>query len=215
MDTIQLTGAHLQEAILLLKRGEVIALPSDTVYGLAADLYQEKALLEIFRVKGRPMSKPLIAFIRNLGELEKLVLEPSELFMRLAEQFWPGPLTLVGKRGPGVPLAATAGRETIGVRMPAHALVLQLLEAFGSPLASTSANLSSRPSPTTPEEVLRDLAGKIPAIIDGGPSLSGIPSTILSLEEDVPLLLRIGAIDQRAIEEAIGMRIRVIPEIFS
>lgn len=197
----------LERAADLLRKGNLVAIPTETVYGLAADVFQEEAVREIFRVKRRPIDNPLIAHIAQFSELERLILAPCPLFLRLAELFWPGPLTLIALKQPGISDAASAGLSTMAVRMPSHPVARQLLEAVRTPLVAPSANRSGCPSPTSVEDVLEDLEGKIPAIIDGGPCSYGIESTVLLIREGRPILLRLGAIAPETIEEAIGMRL--------
>lgn len=196
----------LEELGSLLDRGGIAAIPTETVYGLSAPLFNEKALAEIFRVKGRPSDNPLIAHIGSLEQLDRLVDEPSPLFYRLAERFWPGPLTLIARRASGVPDIATGGLTTVAVRMPLHVCALQILRVAG-PLAAPSANLSGRPSPTSAQDALEDLDGKIPLLVDGGKSIFGIESTVL-LALDEPVLLRPGAIAREEIEGFLKTKLR-------
>lgn len=201
-----LSSLELEEAVDILRRGELVALPTETVYGLAGDLSNEKALLAIFRVKGRPADNPLIAHIGMMGQLEGLVRDLPEMFYRLAERFWPGPLTLIARGVAGVSRVLTAGLSTVAVRMPSQPSALQILRRFG-PLAAPSANLSGRPSPTSARDVLEDFQGRIPLVIDGGEAAFGIESTVLNVSEGKPLLLRPGAIKRETIEEFLGIRL--------
>jgi L-threonylcarbamoyladenylate synthase len=199
-----LLSKDLQDVVAVLKSGQIAAIPTETVYGLAADLYNERAVQEIFNVKGRPIDNPMIAHIGSLSQLKKLIDEPGELFYHLAMRFWPGPLTLIGKRAAGVPDSVTAGLSTIAVRMPSHPGALQILREFGA-LAAPSANLSGRPSPTSAADVLEDFNGLIPLVVDGEASSFGIESTVLSLVGERPVLLRPGAIGREILEEFLGM----------
>ncbi len=203
-----LISEDLRHIVTALRSGQVAALPTETVYGLAADLYNESAILEIFRVKGRPADNPLIAHIGALSELQKLISEPSDLFYQLAKCFWPGPLTLIGQRASGVPDCVTAGLPTIAVRMPSHPAMLQILKQTGA-LAAPSANLSGRPSPTSAADVLEDFNGQIPLVVDGGSSSFGIESTVLSLVGPKPVILRPGVISREMIEAFLGISIEV------
>lgn len=203
-----LSTENLEAAAAIFQGGGVAAIPTETVYGLAADLFNESALKEIFRAKGRPSDNPLIAHIGSMEQLDGLVADPTDLFYRLAERFWPGPLTLIAPRSPKVPDTAAAGLSTVAVRMPSHCCALQILRRFG-PLAAPSANLSGRPSPTTAADVREDFEGRIPLIIDGGASSFGIESTVLYVTVgETPVLLRPGAISRREIQGFLGMRLR-------
>jgi len=197
---------ELEEAVNVLSRGDLLALPTETVYGLAADLSNEKALLAIFREKRRPVDNPLIAHIGAMEQLLGLVKDPPAIFYKLVKQFWPGPLTLITKSAEGVSSILTAGIPTVAIRMPSHPCALQVLRRFG-PLAAPSANLSGRPSPTSARDVLEDFQDRIPLVIDGGQTDFGIESTVLNICEDKPVLLRPGAISRETIEEFLGLRL--------
>jgi L-threonylcarbamoyladenylate synthase len=188
-------GSSVERAVDFLRGGEVVAIPTETVYGLAADAFNEDAILKIYRVKGRPRFNPLIFHVASLGQVEELVTEFPKSFHALTAAFWPGPLTLVlGCKRRGVSEIATAGLPTVAVRMPSHPLALATIEKLGKPIVAPSANPSGYISPTTPEMVQSALAGKIPYILDGGPTQIGIESTIVSLAHDPPVLLRPGFI---------------------
>ncbi|NGX54392.1 MAG: Threonylcarbamoyl-AMP synthase [Chlamydiae bacterium] len=187
--------SSIQKATDLLKRGEVIAFPTETVYGLGALLSCPQAMEEIFRIKNRPTNKPLMAHISSLDMLLSLDINAPKLLHPLAEAFLPGPLAIILPRGDG---------STMGIRMPAHPVALALIEAVGEPIMATSANLSGQPSLASPEEVLRALEGKIAALLDGGPASVGTPSTILSLTSEKPTILRPGPISQAMLEEVLG-----------
>ena len=202
-----LSSGDLEVIVSLLRGGAIAAIPTETVYGLAADLYQEKAVEEIFRVKGRPSDNPLIAHVSSLAQAEALFEPLPEIFYRLVDFFWPGPLTLIAKKRLSLPSFIAAGLSTIAVRMPSHVAARQIIEAVGSPLAAPSANISGRPSPTSVEDVLEDFLGLIPAIVDGGICSHGIESTVISLLDDKVTLLRPGAISREAIETATGIRV--------
>ena len=202
-----LSSRDLDETVAFLKKGCLVAIPTETVYGLAADVFQEEAVREIFRVKGRPVDNPLIAHICDLMQLDRLVLHPHKIFLRLAERFWPGPLTLIAARHPEVPGVVSAGLSTIAVRMPSHPCAQQIIRALDSPLAAPSANRSGRPSPTTADDVLEDFVGCIPLIIDGGRCSFGIESTVIGFIDDFPVLLRPGAIQREEIESFLQMRL--------
>lgn len=202
-----LVRQDLFQVVQFLKEGKLVAIPTETVYGLAGDLFQERAIQEIFRVKGRPADNPLIAHISNLNQLDRLILPPSDLFYRLAERFWPGPLTLVTDKNKEVPLLATAQLSTLAVRMPAHPCARQIIDTLNSPLVAPSANRSGFPSATSAQDVREDFGEAIAALVDGGTCSFGIESTVVSLLEDRPRLLRKGALACEALEEALGMHL--------
>jgi L-threonylcarbamoyladenylate synthase len=203
MKTEIISPEDLHLALACLKRGEPVAFPTETVYGLGAPLFHEAAVRRIFEIKGRPPDNPLIAHISSLDQAHLLgdALPPS--FFLLAQQFWPGPLSLIVKRRPSVPAIVSAGHDTIAIRMPVHPIARRLIDALGEPLVAPSANLSGRPSPTSAQDVWEDLGGRIPFIIDGGACSIGIESTVLSLVSDLPVLLRPGSIRKEALEEVL------------
>lgn len=208
-ETIARAGAILRE-------GGLVAMPTETVYGLAADGLSPAAVARIFAAKGRPADNPLILHLSDVSELEGIVERPPQLAFELAAAFWPGPLTLVLRRRGVVPAIVSAGLATVAVRVPAHPVARAIIRACGRPLAAPSANRSGRPSPTLAAHVAADLDGRIAMIVDGGPTEHGIESTVLDLSElgprggsgekggDVPLLLRQGAITREALAAKIG-----------
>lgn len=177
-----------------LRRGGLVAFPTETVYGLGAYALDRQAVLRLFEAKGRPSHDPLIVHVASVDDIEPLVDEIPSAALRLAKRFWPGPLTLVMRRAAAVPQEVTAGLETVAIRIPSHPVARALLTAAGIPIAAPSANLFSRPSPTRAAHVLEDLDGRIDMIIDGGPTQVGIESTVLDLTRGVPTVLRPGAI---------------------
>lgn len=183
----------IEQAAELLKAGINVAFPTETVYGLGACVFNEKSVQNIFRMKGRPSDNPLICHISTLNQMYLLAREVPEQALQLAEQYWPGPLTIVLKKHPSVPQCVTGGHDTVAIRMPNHPLAIQLIERVG-PLVGPSANLSGRPSSTTAQHVLADFAGMEGAVLDGGPCLEGIESTVISLVSETPTLLRPGVI---------------------
>lgn len=205
MKTLLLKETEIGKAASLLALGELVAFPTETVYGLGAPLFDEETIRKLFEVKGRPADNPLIAHIGDLSQLSSLVEEIPPLVEKLAAKFWPGPLTLVLKRKASVPSSVSAGLSTIAVRIPSHPLARKLIQDLGQPLVAPSANLSGRPSPTTAADVLEDLDGKIAAVIDGGPCSLGLESTVLSLVHSTPKLLRPGTLSRKEIEECIGI----------
>jgi L-threonylcarbamoyladenylate synthase len=172
----------------------LVAFPTETVYGLGAHALDRAAVLRIFEAKGRPSNDPLIVHVSSLDQAARLVTVMPPLARRLAARFWPGPLTLVLARASMVPDEVTAGLDTVGIRIPAHPVARALIDAAGVPLAAPSANLFSRPSPTTAAHVLQDLEGRIDAVLDAGPTMVGVESTVLDLSQDVPTVLRPGAV---------------------
>jgi L-threonylcarbamoyladenylate synthase len=188
----------------VLRRGGLVAFPTETVYGLGANARDAAAVARIFEAKGRPANNPLIVHVAGVEDLGPLVRGWPEEAARLAARFWPGPLTLVLPRGPAVPDVVTAGGPTVAVRVPAHPVALALLRAAGAPVAAPSANRSSRLSPTRAEHVLADLDGRIDLVLDGGPCPGGIESTVLDLTVTPPRLLRPGLIEPGALKEVVG-----------
>ncbi|MDO9534147.1 MAG: L-threonylcarbamoyladenylate synthase [Bacillota bacterium] len=197
----------LQLAAGILKKGKIVAFPTETVYGLGADALNPEAVSQIYDIKMRPADNPLIVHVTGLDQLAELVLEiPSEASI-LAGYFWPGPLTIVLPKKELVPDITTAGLSSVAVRVPSHPLALKLIGAAGLPVAAPSANLSGRPSPTTAEHVLEDLAGRIEAVLDGGPSSVGVESTVISLVSKLPALLRPGGVTLEMLENVLGKKI--------
>lgn len=199
----------IREAAEVLRRGGLVAFPTETVYGLGARMYDRRAVKKIFDVKGRPPDNPLIVHISRFEQLWEVALEIPPIVEKLADAFWPGPLTVVVAKSPKVPEEVTAGLPRVAVRMPAHRVALNLIEELEAPIAAPSANLSGRPSPTTAEHVLRDLEGKIEGILDAGETLFGVESTILDLTVDPPMLLRPGALPLEKIEVVLGKKVLV------
>jgi L-threonylcarbamoyladenylate synthase len=195
---------QIEQAAEWLRSGEIVAFPTETVYGLGAPIFNETAIQTLFSVKRRPSDNPLIAHISSIDDLEKLVKKiPKEAFL-LAEAFWPGPLSLLFEARDEVPLIARGGLSTIAVRMPAHNAALALIQAVGQPLVAPSANLSGRPSSTTVEHVRQDFEHAIIAAVDGGPCSNGIESTVLDLcLSQTPRILRPGSISAAMIEQVI------------
>jgi len=206
-ETLSLTpdAPGLTRAAALLRAGGLVAMPTETVYGLAADATDDRAVARIFEAKGRPRFNPLIVHLAEVGQVEAhAVLTP--LARRLAAAFWPGPLTLVLPLRGGLSPLVTAGLDTVAVRLPAHPVARALLAAFGGPLAAPSANPSGRISPVTAQHVLDGLGGRIEAVVDGGPCAVGLESTILDATGAVPVLLRAGGLPVEAIE-ALGLSV--------
>jgi L-threonylcarbamoyladenylate synthase len=196
--------AATERAVELLGQGEVVALPTETVYGLAADALNPIAVAKIFEAKSRPHFDPLIIHLPDSDWLEKIANIPSpdrQLISRLAEKFWPGPFTLVLPRRRTVPEIVTAGLETVAVRISAHPIFSEIIHGFGKPLAAPSANRFGRTSPTTAKHVMDELSGRIPLIIDAGPTTHGIESTIVGVHGDNIQILRRGPITSEQLSE--------------
>lgn len=208
MKTERFLKKDLPKAAKLIRNGEIVAFPTDTVYGLGADAGNEDAVKKIFIAKGRPADRALTVLIADKNDMSKYASDVPKEALRLVENFWPGPLTIVlNKKGVFAP-SVTANLDTIGLRMPKHPLTLEFIKECGVPLAAPSANSSGRLSPTTADHVLSDLDGKISAIIDGGETPFGIESTILDLSNpERPLLLRPGGITKNQLEAVIGKKI--------
>lgn len=194
----------LKAAEDILAGGGLVAIPTETVYGLAANALDEAAAAKIYAAKGRPSDNPLIAHIADLSQMEKLVSEIPENALKLAEAFWPGPLTMILPKSDIVPYGTTGGLETVAIRMPSHPAARKLLRESGIVLAAPSANTSGRPSPTRAEHVYEDLNGKIDMILDDGPVGIGIESTIVDLSGEIPMILRPGFITRGMMEKVIG-----------
>lgn len=188
----------------LLKSGELVGIPTETVYGLAANAFDGKAVEKIFKAKGRPMDNPLIVHISDLSQINDLVTEFSPKAQALADAFWSGPLTIIMPCSDKVPTQVTAGLNTVAVRFPSHKTAQQIISSAGVPLAAPSANLSGSPSPTSAKYVYNDLKGKIPVIIDGGECQVGLESTVITLATEIPTLLRPGGITVEQLETVIG-----------
>jgi L-threonylcarbamoyladenylate synthase len=202
--TPELFKEAVRRAAELLRAGEVVALPTETVYGLAANALDEKAVAKIFLVKGRPQFNPLIVHVTSLEMAKRCVTMFPHLAEDLARAFWPGPLTLVLPRAQAIPKIVTAGGETVGVRWPSHPLIQAVIRECGFPLAAPSANLSNQISPTNAQHVLKQLNGKIPAIVDGGQSSVGIESSVLDLTVSPPKILRPGMIHAESFAAVCG-----------
>ena len=194
----------VEEAATILCRGGLVAFPTETVYGLGADAENPEAVARIFAAKGRPANHPVIVHIGHVGLLERWAADIPPSALRLAQHFWPGPLTLILKRSTRVPDAVTGGQETVGLRMPDHPVALALLAAFGGGLAAPSANRFGRLSPTTAEHVRAELGASVDYVVDGGPCRVGIESTVLDLSGVHPRQLRPGAITAAEIEAVLG-----------
>ncbi|MCX8198085.1 MAG: L-threonylcarbamoyladenylate synthase [Candidatus Micrarchaeota archaeon] len=194
----------LMEAAEIIKKGGLVAFPTETVYGLGADALNPAAVEKIFLAKKRPRDDPLIVHVASIEQAEKIADWVPEKAKKLMRLFWPGPLTLVLAKKPNVPSITTGGLETVAIRMPRHPIALGLIKAAGTPIAAPSANLFGKPSPTSASHVLEDLGGRIDAIIDGGSTEIGIESTVLDMTASPPVILRPGGITLGKLKRALG-----------
>ena len=198
----------IAEAGELLKKGELVAFPTETVYGLGGDAFSAASSKKIYAAKGRPSDNPLIVHIAEVSAAERLSPQLPESFYTLAEAFWPGPLTMIVGKRPEVPAETTGGLDTVAIRLPDHPVALAMIRAGGGYIAAPSANASGRPSPTLAEHVMEDMDGRIPLILDGGEVGIGVESTIVDLSEGKPLILRPGYITaemlERVLKEPVG-----------
>ena len=194
----------IAEAAAILRRGGLVGIPTETVYGLGADGLNEDAVRRIFEAKGRPQDNPLILHVPSAHWLERYCKDVPQAAYDLAARFWPGPLTMILPRRDCVPLRTTGGLETVGVRCPDHPVTLAIIEAAGVPVAAPSGNTSGRPSPTVMQHMVEDMSGKIDAIVDGGACTVGVESTIIDLTVTPPRLLRPGGLALEALEEVLG-----------
>lgn len=194
----------VRDAAAILRRGGLLGIPTETVYGLGADALNEDAVSRIFLAKGRPQDNPLIIHIPDASWLERYCRDVPPAAYRLAERFWPGPLTMILPRRDIVPLQTTGGLETVGVRCPNHPVTLAIIEAAGVPIAAPSGNTSGRPSPTTAAHMIEDMDGRIDGIVDGGPCTVGVESTIIDLTVTPPRLLRPGGLPLESLRQVLG-----------
>lgn len=203
-DTPDLFEAAVRRAAELLRAGQVVALPTETVYGLAANAFDARAAARIFEIKGRPAQNPIIVHVADEAMARHCVAAWPALAGRLARAFWPGPLTLVLPKSSAIPSIVTAGGDTVGVRWPSHPFIQAVIRACGFPLAAPSANPANQVSPTNVRHVKRSLGNKIPLIVDGGQSQIGIESTVLDLSASPPRLLRPGMVHEQALIAVTG-----------
>lgn len=194
----------LKEAGGLIQKGELVAFPTETVYGLGGDALKEDSARKIYAAKGRPSDNPLIIHIAKWEDIMYICKDIPEAARKLAEAYWPGPLTMILKKKDIVPSATTGGLDTVAVRLPGHAAARAFIEAAGGYVAAPSANVSGKPSPTLAKYVYEDMAGKIPLILDGGEVGIGVESTIVDLTEEVPVILRPGFITREMIRAVVG-----------
>ncbi len=209
MDTLYLSTdpaslkSSVSTAAELLRAGELVAFPTETVYGLGANAFDEQAVRQVYAVKGRPADNPMIVHVHSQRQARELMQEVPDLFGELVNEFWPGPLTLIVRHNAAVPDAVTAGLDTVALRMPDLKITRSLLCAAGVPVAAPSANISGKLSPTDAQSVFADLKGKIAAVLDGGACPVGIESTVLDLTTSDPVILRPGTVTRENLEDVI------------
>lgn len=194
----------IDEASLILKEGNLVAFPTETVYGLGANALDADASKKIYEAKGRPSDNPLIVHVADREQMIPLVKEIPKKAELLMDAFWPGPMTLIFNKSSIVPYGTTGGLDTVAIRMPNHKIALKLIEYSGIPIAAPSANTSGRPSPTTAKHVMDDMKGRISMVIDGGEVGIGIESTIVDVTDDIPMILRPGYITKTMLEDVVG-----------
>lgn len=197
-------SSNISRAVDLLNQDKLVAIPTETVYGLAGNIYSEKAIKGIFEMKQRPLFNPLIVHIYDVRQVRELTTDFPEKAQKLAQKFWPGSLTLILPKNEKVPNLITANKNSVGIRMPDHSVTLELLAQLEFPLAAPSANPFSRISPTTAQHVKDYFNDKLELVLDGGPCKNGIESTIVGFENEEPVIYRLGSISQEEIEEVIG-----------
>lgn len=222
MDTIieKVDPAHIDTDVMeqagkLIAEGELVAFPTETVYGLGGDAFDPDASRRIYAAKGRPSDNPLIVHIADFDDMKRVAREVPEQAKKLADAFWPGPLTMIVWKSDAVPEATTGGMQTVAVRMPNHPVALELIRRSGCLIAAPSANTSGRPSPTEAQHVAEDLSGKIAMILDGGPVGIGIESTIIDLTEEKPMILRPGYITPEMLSEVLQEEVVIDPGIIA
>lgn len=222
MDTIieKVDPAHIDTDVMeqagkLIAEGELVAFPTETVYGLGGDALDPDASRRIYAAKGRPSDNPLIVHIADFDDMKRVARKVPEQAKKLADAFWPGPLTMIVWKSDAVPEATTGGMQTVAVRMPNHPVALELIRRSGCLIAAPSANTSGRPSPTEAQHVAEDLSGKIAMILDGGPVGIGIESTIIDLTEEKPMILRPGYITPEMLSEVLQEEVVIDPGIIA
>ena len=211
----QIDEAVMREAGKLIADGELVAFPTETVYGLGGDALHPEAAKKIYAAKGRPSDNPLIVHIADFSDMNRVAREVPEAAKKLADAFWPGPLTMIVWKSDAVPMATTGGMDTVAVRMPNHPVALDLIRKSGCLIAAPSANTSGRPSPTEASHVAEDLSGRIAMILDGGPVGIGIESTIIDLTESQPMVLRPGYITPQMLSDVLGEEVIIDPGIIA
>lgn len=215
IDAENIDVSLIEEAGNLIEKGELVAFPTETVYGLGGDALDPDASMKIYSAKGRPSDNPLIVHISDFSDMNRLSDNVPDDAKKLSDAFWPGPLTMIVEKSDAVPDATTGGMNTVAVRMPNHKIALELIRRSGCLIAAPSANTSGRPSPSEAKHVIEDLSGKIAMIIDGGSVGIGIESTIIDLTEDVPMVLRPGYITPQMLSDVLGKEVIIDPGILA
>ena len=212
MDTLaqhQASAKQIETAINTLRDGGVVAIPTDTLYGLAACAFDETAVARVFELKGRPAGMALPLLLADAEDAHRCAVDLPPAFGRLAARFWPGALTLIARKSDAVPYAVTAGMDTVGLRVPDHPLARSVARLLGAPITGTSANRSRMPGLTTAQAVRDEFGDAIGFVLDGGDAPGGVASTVLDLSGDTPRILRQGAVGRDAIEAVCGLRVEV------
>ncbi len=207
LDEKEIDPVIIARAGEIIKNGGLVAFPTETVYGLGGDAFNPDSSRKIYAAKGRPSDNPLIVHIADTEDLKKVTPEIPVSAQKLADAFWPGPLTMIFKKSPDIPRETTGGLDTVAVRMPSDRIAAEFIKASGGFVAAPSANLSGKPSPTEARYVIEDMNGRIDMIIDGGESQVGLESTIVDLTEDTPVILRPGYITEKMISEVLGSEV--------
>lgn len=211
---LPVSAENLALAGAILRRGGLVAFPTETVYGLGADALNEEAVRSVYRAKGRPSDNPMIVHIASREDVEELVANIPEDALKAMDAFWPGPLTIILPRSSRVPDVTTGGLDTVGIRMPANETARGLIRAAGCSVAAPSANLSGKPSPTTAADVIEDMDGRIDAVLLGEDCEVGIESTVVDMTGAIPMILRPGYVTKEMLEEALGKEVRYDPALF-
>lgn len=204
---LKVTQESIEKTCNIIKNGDVAAIPTETVYGLFADATKSEACAKIFKAKDRPQDNPLIVHICDYDMLREVAAEVPEDAIKLAEAFWPGPLTMILKKSNLIPNSVSAGLDTVGIRMPSNPVILEVISKTRLPLAGPSANRSGRPSPTDGQTVYDDMVGRIPMVLDGGSCNIGVESTVISLAGEQPILFRPGYITQKQLSQVLGKEV--------
>lgn len=207
------TEEEIREAAHILAEGGLVAFPTETVYGLGADALNAEAVKKIYKAKGRPSDNPIIVHISSKNDLQKLTPEISPDMEKLADKFWPGPMTMVTARNGMIPHVTTGGLDTVGIRMPNNRTALLLISLSGCPVAAPSANLSGKPSPTAARHVIEDLYGRVDGIISSGDCTVGIESSVIDMTGKTPVILRPGIITREDFEKALGREVLLDPAL--
>jgi len=200
VDAIKPNLEDIKKAVEVLKKGGIVAFPTDTVYGIGADIFNKEAVERIFSAKGRDSRKPLQVLIADKNDLSFIAENPFDILYSLVEKFMPGALTIVMSAKSDFPKWVTCGLDTVGVRMPANALAIEMIKAFGRPISATSANISGMPDPKDAQQVLEYLDGKIDLILDGGPTIDSVPSTVIDISVNPPKILRHGKLSEEELK---------------